>query len=322
MPRVVVLGSSGYDLTIRLPRLPKPGETLLGGQLHTGPGGKGANAAIAARRAGAEVVFLTAFGADDFGRQIAEHDRAEGIDLAHAKVVPGVANQVALIFVGDDGRNLIGVAPGASAELGTDDIDRLPETVFQPGSVLLACLEVPVATVARGLRRARAAGMTTLLNPAPADRAILHEGLLAQVDILTPNQEEAHALTGLPADTPAEAVRAASALRELGARTVVVTLGEAGCLIVSGQGTELVPPCPVEVVDTVGAGDAFNGALAVALAEGRSLADAAAWACAAGAFAVTRPGAQGALPRREEIERLVAMSARGRDSSVGGSTPG
>src|SRR3954449_13101476 len=121
MSRVVVLGSSGFDLTIRLARLPKAGETLLGGELHTGPGGKGANAAIAARRAGADVTFLTAFGDDDFGRRIRENDRGEGIDLAYAQVIPGVANQVALIFVGDDGQNLIGVAPGASTRLTPDD---------------------------------------------------------------------------------------------------------------------------------------------------------------------------------------------------------
>jgi ribokinase len=306
MARVVVLGSSGFDLTIRLPRLPRPGETLLGGELHTGPGGKGANAAIAARRAGAEVVFLTAFGDDDFGRRVAENSRAEGIDLGFAKTAVGVANQVALIFVGDDGCNLIGVAPGASAGLSPDDIDALPDSAFAAPAVLLACLEVPPATVARGLRRAKDAGLTTVLNPAPADRSILESGLLAAVDILTPNQEEARVLTGLPADTPDQAALAARALRDRGTRDVVVTLGAAGCLVVTGQGSRLVPGCRVEVVDTVGAGDAFNGVLAVALAEGRPLAEAAAWACAAGAIAVTKYGAQGALPRREEIDRLLA----------------
>ncbi|MBX6314689.1 MAG: ribokinase [Isosphaeraceae bacterium] len=307
MSKIVVLGSSGFDLAIRLPRLPRPGETLLGGELHTGPGGKGANAAIAARRAGAEVVFLTAFGDDDFGRHAAENSRAEGIDLRFAKIAPGVANQVALIFVDASGRNLIGVAPGASAQLTPVDIDRLPVEVFDPSAVFLTCLEVPIATVARGLRRARAAGLTTVLNPAPADRSILEGDLLADVDILTPNQEEARALTGLAADTPDEVARAAATLQARGARVVIVTLGEAGCLVVSGQGTRHVAGCPVEVVDTVGAGDAFNGALATALAEGRPLAEAAHWACAAGAFAVTRPGAQGALPRREEIDRIARM---------------
>lgn len=309
MSRVVVLGSSGFDLTIRLPRLPRPGETLLGGQLHTGPGGKGANAAIAAKRAGADVLFLTAFGDDDFGRQVRAHDLREGLDLTHAKVARGHANQVALIFVGEDGHNLIGVAPGASAELAPADIDALPADVFSPGAVFLACLEVPLATVVRGLGRARAAGMTTVLNPAPADRELLQDDILSLVDVLTPNAEEALELTGLG---PGETASAARRLRSLGARDLVLTLGGDGALVAMADGHEVrLPACAVDVVDTVGAGDAFNGALAVALAEGRPLAQAAAWACAAGALAVTRPGAQGALPYRDQIDRLLDQTSSG-----------
>ncbi|MFO0959453.1 MAG: ribokinase [Isosphaeraceae bacterium] len=317
MPRVVVLGSSGYDLTIRLPRLPRAGETLLGGELHTGPGGKGANAAIAARRAGAEVTFLTAFGDDDFGRQIREHDRREGLDLSYAKTVKGRPNQVALIFVGEDGQNLIGVAPGASESLTPEDIDALPDSAFPAGGVLLACLEIPLATVARGLRRARAAGMTTILNPAPADPALMFEdapsgskaGLLSTVDVLTPNQEEALELAGL-GRSGREPMRAAAALfRRTGAGSVVITLGDDGAFVLDRDGNELlIPPHRVEVVDTVGAGDAYNGALAVALAEGRPLIEAAKWAGAAGALAVTRTGAQGALPHRVDIDSLIAQA--------------
>jgi ribokinase len=306
MPKVVVLGSSGFDLTIRLSRLPKAGETLLGGELHTGPGGKGANAAIAARRAGGEVTFLTAFGDDDFGRQIIEHDRKEGLDLSFAKTVSGQPNQVALIFVSQEGENLIGVAPGASAYLQAADIEQLPLSAFTTEGVLLASLEVPIATVRRGLERATAAGMITVLNPAPADRAILEGGLLSLVSVLTPNQEEARELTGVATDTSEGALEAATALRNRGARAVIVTLGADGCLVVSDDGVERIPTYRVGVVDTVGAGDAFNGALAVALAEGQSLVDAARMACAAGALAVTRPGAQGALPTRAEIERLFS----------------
>src|SRR5262249_18777881 len=157
-----------------------------------------------------------------------------------------------------------------------------PARVFAPGAVLLACLEVPSATVAVGLRRAKAAGMTTILNPAPADPAIVSGDILPLCDIVTPNQEEIRVLTDLPADTPASATRGARAVGERGARDVIVTLGAAGCLVVTEQGSQLVSACAVEVVDTVGAGDAFNGALAVALAEGRPLLEAASWACAAG----------------------------------------
>ena len=303
---MVVLGSSGFDLTIHLSRLPKPGETLLGGELHTGPGGKGANAAIAARRAGAEVMFLTAFGDDDFGRRIADHDRREGLDLSLAKTVVGQANQVALIFVSEDGENLIGVAPGASLHLRADDIDDLPAAAFPAGAALLASLEIPVPTVARGLERARDAGMRTILNPAPADRTILDGSLLSLVDVLTPNQEEAKALTGLNTATSDGALAAARQLRERGAKAVIVTLGRDGCLVVTNEIVTQIAAFRVDVVDTVGAGDAFNGALAAALADGDDLVHAAKIACAAGALAVTRPGAQGALPTRSEIERLMA----------------
>ncbi|MDB5353525.1 MAG: rbsK [Planctomycetota bacterium] len=310
MAKVVVLGSSGFDLTVRLPRLPRPGETLLGGQLHTGPGGKGANQAIAARRAGADVIFLTALGDDDFGRRVAENDRAEGLDLSFAKTVLREANQVALIFVGEDGRNLIGVAPGASGHLLPEDIDALPDSVFAPPGVLLASLEVPPATVLRGLERARRSGMTTVVNPAPACPFASDPDFLALVDILTPNEEEAAMLTGVPADGAAGARRAARILRESGVRDVIVTLGEAGCLIITAQGERIIAAPSVTVVDTVGAGDAFSGALAVALAEDRTLHDAAGWACAAGAIAVTKTGAQGALPTRDQIDRLTRHHER------------
>ena len=305
MPRVVVLGSSGFDLTVRLPRLPRPGETLLGGHLHAGCGGKGANQAIAAQRAGADVLFLTAFGDDEFGRRAAENCRSEGLDLSYAKTVSGEANQVALIFVAEDGQNLIGVAPGASLRLRPEDIDALPDAVFSAGGVLLASLEVSLETVARALIRARSAGMTTVLNPAPAALAAADPAFLKLVDVLTPNEEEAAILAGGTAHGAEGARLAAHALRSRGVRDVIVTLGEHGCLVATAHDECRIASPTVDAVDTVGAGDAFSGALAVALAEGRTLIAAADWACAAGAFAVTRPGAQGALPRRSEIDQLM-----------------
>jgi ribokinase len=305
MPRVVVLGSSGFDLTIRLPRLPKPGETLLGGSLKRGPGGKGANSAVAAARAGGDVTFLTALGDDDFGREIREHDEHERLDLTYARIVPDEANQVALIFVGEDGRNLIGVAPGASSAFGEAEVLDLPSSVFDPAAVFLASLEIALPAVAAGLKRASDSGMTTILNPAPADRRILDPKLLSCVDLLTPNQEEAATLSSRASETIDEAESAARVLLQLGIRTVIVTLGDRGCLIVEGEHSPHVPGFTVETVDTVGAGDAFNGVLALALAEGLPLPEAARWANAAGALAVTKAGAQGALPRRDEIERLL-----------------
>jgi ribokinase len=311
MARVVVVGSINTDMAVRLARLPAPGETRVGGALATGPGGKGANQAVAARRAGGEVALIAAVGDDALGRQALDRLAKEGLDISHIRTIPGVASGVALIFVDERGENMIGVTPGANALLKAADIDALPDSLFAPDAVLLASLEVPFATVVRALGRARARGMTTVLNPAPVDPAIAGRETLALVDVLTPNHEEARALApgGVAAASSAhvleEARRAGVELVAAGCRCVAVTLGPEGCLLCTEAGSLLVPPPAVAAVDTVGAGDAFNGALAVALSENRPLAEAVAWACVGGALAVTRPGAQGALPLRSEIDGMV-----------------
>jgi ribokinase len=312
MPRVVVIGSSNTDMTVTLPRLPAPGQTVLGRSFLTTPGGKGANQAVAARRAGAEVVFVTAVGDDALGRESLELYRREGIDVAHAKVVPGMASGVALIFVADDGENMIGVASGANHGLTPDDVDRLPDSVFRKGDVLLVSLEIPLETAIRAIRLGFDAGMSTILNPAPApslpDSGV--RGLLKDVVYLTPNRVEAMALAGIPPDTPVEPDWGECGLRlkGMGAACVIITLGSRGCQMVAAKPYRPTPAPRVEALDTVGAGDAFNGALAVALAEGRSADDAAAWACAAAALAVTRPGAQAALPYRDAIDELAGRT--------------
>jgi ribokinase len=308
MARVVVLGSSNTDMTVRLARLPTPGETRLGGAFATSPGGKGANQAVAARRAGAEVTFLAAVGDDALGRQALDLYVREGLDVSRVRIVSGVPSGVALIFVGEGGENMIGVAPGANDHLTAEDIEKLPEALFARDAVFLASLEVPVATVLSGLRRARSRGMTTVLNPAPFHPAIIDREFLKLIDVLTPNHQEASALAEVASSDQActAAVAAARRLRARGLGQLAITLGSRGCLVATEEGCILVSAPSVIAVDTVGAGDAFNGALAVALAEGRPLIEAAAWASAAGALAVTRPGAQGASPRREEIDRLAA----------------
>ena len=237
MGRVVVLGASTTDMNMRLPRLPKAGQTLHG-EFVTAPGGKGANQAVAARRAGAEVVFLTAFGDDAFAGPIRRHDEAEGIDLTYAKTVPGASSGVAMIFVADDGENLIGIAMGANARLGPEDIDALPESVFDPPGVLLASLEVPVETVARAVERAHRSGMTVVVNPAPGDRRLADLGCLPRIDVLTPNESEAEILPGRHLDAPAAA---ADALRAEGVKAVVLTLGGRGCLVVDDAGPTAIP---------------------------------------------------------------------------------
>jgi ribokinase len=312
MPRVVVFGSSNTDMTVRLQCLPAPGQTILGSSFQTSPGGKGANQAVAARRAGAEVVFVTAVGDDELGRDSLELYRREGIDVAHARVVAGVSSGVALIFVDDDGENMIGVAPGANHRLLPEDVDRLPDSVFGRGDVLLVSLEIPLETAIRAIRRGFDAGMYTILNPAPAP-SLPESGvreLLKDVVVLTPNRVEAMALAGMAPDADIEPDWGECGLRliGMGAACAIITLGSRGCQIVAAKPLRLIPAPRVEAVDTVGAGDAFNGALAVAVAEERWTEDAAAWANAAAALAVTRPGAQAALHYRDAIDEMAARA--------------
>jgi ribokinase len=303
MPRVVVCGSSNTDMTVRMPDLPAAGQTVLGDSFAVSPGGKGANQAVAARRAGGEVVFVAAVGDDDLGRQALRLYREEGIDIKYVKVVPGTASGVALIFVGRGGENMIAVAPGANQALGPPDIDRLPDMLFRAGDILLAGLEIPFPTAIRAMRRGKTAGMMVVLNPAPAPALTRSEveALLSVADVVTPNRVEALMLAGQDGGRldPAACARR---LLALGPRAVVITLGADGCLVAEGDAFQSVPAPKVEAVDTVGAGDAFNGALAVALGEGLQLVQAARRAVVAAALATTCPGAQSALPHRDEIE--------------------
>jgi ribokinase len=310
MPRVVVVGSSNTDMTVRLPALPAPGQTILGSSFAISPGGKGANQAVAARRAGAEVVFVTAVGDDQLGRDAVALYQREGIEVGHIKVCDGTSSGVALIFVDDRGENVIGVAPGANHRLTPDDIDRLPKSIFRRDDVLLVSLEVPLDTAMRALVRGYKARMFTVLNPAPAPGLTESqiEDLLVGVMAITPNRVEALALTGMKAETGVEPDWTACGyrLKEMGPACVVITLGARGCRVFDAK-SKAFPAPKVEVVDTVGAGDAFNGAFAAALAaKGTSeIHHAAAWAIAAAALAVTKPGAQSALPYRDAIDRLA-----------------
>lgn len=308
MPRVVVFGSSNTDMTVRTPRLPGAGETILGGSFRSSPGGKGANQAVAARRAGAEVVFLCAVGDDELGERALDLYRQEGLNIEHARTVGGEASGVALIFVDDDGENMIGVASGANLAFTPDDAATWPDSLFRSGDIFLTGLEVPAPAVVAAMKRAKAAGMTVILNPAPAPPQGAGEtaDLLASADIVTPNRGEALALADAPdegdqTDWPA----VARSLLERGPRAVVITLGAEGCLVATADEIQTIPARRVEAVDTVGAGDAFNGALAAALSEGRPLVEAAAWATAAAALATTQPGAQNALPTVEAIGRFM-----------------
>jgi ribokinase len=300
--RVLVVGSANLDYTISAERLPQPGETVSGGTLLINHGGKGANQAVAARRLGAEVRFIGCVGDDPAGVAIRTQLVAEGIDVAGLFATAAAATGTALIVVDAAGRNQITVAPGANHCL---DVDMLATRIADLAwpQVLLCQFETPMATVAWALREARAAGAITVLNPAPI-RPVPDE-IWPLVDYLTPNLGEAERLTGGLADPQA----AARALLDRGVGTVIVTLGERGALACTGDTVLRVPAPEVIAVDTTGAGDAFNGALAVACAEGRPLADAVRLANATGALACTRRGARGALPRGGEAATLFGSAA-------------
>jgi len=300
-PRIVVVGSSNTDLVVTLPALPKPGETLLGGDLLTAQGGKGANQAVAAARLGAAVTLVGCVGDDDFGATSLAQYAREGMDTSRIRVVAGAPSGVALIFVGATGENMIAVAPGANLRLTPADIEAAAP-VIQAADVLLLQLETPLATVLSAARLAHAAGVKVILNPAPAQP--LPASLLALVDVLTPNEREALLVSGLPADAAPTA--AAARLHSLGIKTVVITLGAAGALIKTAeQAAFTAPGFRVPAVDTVAAGDAFNGGLAVALAQGQPLATAVRFANAVAAVAVTRPGAQASLPSAQEAAAFL-----------------
>lgn len=299
---VVVVGSSNTDMILRLVRIPGPGETLLGGRFSTAAGGKGANQAVAARRAGGRVTLVARLGRDSLGDEALAGFRREGIDVSRVVRDPASPSGVALIFVGADGENSIGVAGGANQRLTPADV-AAARGVIGRARVLLLQLETPIATVAAAARIARAAGVTVILNPAPAQ--VLPAALLRNVSMLTPNEHEAFLLTGVKVTGAASAARAARKLIGLGVGTAIVTLGARGALVATGDGARLVPGFRVKAVDTTAAGDVFNGALAVRLAQGAPLHDAVRFAHAAAAISVTRPGAQPSIPSRREIDRLL-----------------
>jgi ribokinase len=297
-PEVLVVGSLNMDLVARAPRLPSPGETIAGHGFATVPGGKGANQAVASARLGARTAMIGCVGDDAFGERLRAGLEADGIDCAGVRRVPGASSGVAVIVVDDGGQNGIVVVPGANGLLVPADVDARAEDLAAAGAVALQ-LDVPLATVEHTARRARALGRTVVLNPAPVRP--LPPGLLANADILVPNELEVAALVGAPVRTVEDAIAAGRRLRADGAGTVLVTLGAAGVVEV-GPGEARHHAAPrVEAVDTTAAGDTFIGGLCAALVRGRPLADAIAFAQAAAAISVTRAGAQPSIPFLREV---------------------
>lgn len=290
-------------MVVRTDRLPRPGETVIGGTFFMNPGGKGANQAVAVARLGGRVAFVCKTGDDLFGSEARRLFREEGIDASHLLTDPDAPSGVALITVDRQAENSIVVAPGANARLTPDDL-KGAAAAFEEADIVLMQLEIPMETVEQAAFAARALGKRVVLNPAPA--AWLPARLLRALDLITPNETEAEALTGIRITDRRTADLAARRLAATGVRQVVITLGAQGALIHEEGISRIVEGYPVRAVDTTAAGDVFNGALVVALAEGCTLVEAARFACKAAAISVTRPGAQSSVPMRSEVEAFVA----------------
>ncbi len=322
-PNILVIGSVNADLVVQTVRLPRPGETVLGGEFRIAAGGKGANQAVAAARAGGRVTFIARVGRDRFGAEAVAGFATDGIETKYVRVSSKRPTGIALIVVDRRGENSIAVASGANLDLSVADTRRAAAEIRTAG-ILLLQLESPLETVSETARSAARAGVPVILNPAPVPDSPLTAGLLTLVDVLTPNVPEAGMLSGVKIAGRESLRHAARILRtrmtaaKTGAKKdpiVLVTLGSKG-VFVSALGIETtVPAFRVKALDTTAAGDVFNGALAVALAEKRPLIEAVRFAAAAAAISVTRSGAQPSAPRRNEIIRL--MSATGRPSAQG-----
>jgi ribokinase len=306
-PRIVVIGSLVLDFVARADRLPRPGETLLGDMFGMFPGGKGANQAVQAGRLGAEVYLIGRVGADSPGNRLLVSLKESNVKTEFVERDPNSPTAACCIHVDSQGHNGIIVVPGANSACGREDIVRARQIISE-ADVILSQLEIPVATVEYAAQVAAECHVPFVLNPAPAQR--LSSQLLSRVTVLTPNEIEAEVLSGIPlaaASQPWEE-QAAAALLTAGPPTVIITLGERGAYLATGAHRAWVPAPRVQAVDTVAAGDAFNGALAVALAEAQSPSQAVAWANVAGALSTTRVGAQPSMAWRDEIEACLARN--------------
>lgn len=306
MKPIVILGIFVADTSYRADRMPKMGETILGRTFALGPGGKGSNQSVAAAMAGGKTHIITRLGRDDFA-QIARStwDKA-GVTPEVTEDAESYTGAAFIFLEHATGNNAIIVAPGAAARITPQDLEAKTELI-RSASIFVTQLEQPIPAARRGLEIARAAGVTTILNPAPASE--LDDDLLALCDYLTPNESEAETLTGLPVTTLVEAERAADALLARGVGAVVITLGGNGALYRDRARSVHVPVISAgPVVETTGAGDAFNGGFAVALSEGRDVVEAVRFGCATAGISVTRPGTAPAMPSRSEIDALLARA--------------
>lgn len=300
--KLVVLGSINADHILNVEQFPTPGETVIGKQYKVAFGGKGANQAVAAGRSGANIAFIACVGGDDIGARILQQLAADRIDTRPVEAIADSTTGVALIFVNGEGENVIGINAGANAAVTPDYLGRHRQTIIDAEALLMQ-LESPLETVIAAANLAKQHHTQVILNPAPARD--LPDALLAMIDIITPNETEAQRLTGVAVNSDEDAARAAQALHGKGIATVIITLGRRGVWLSEGGKGRRVPGFSVQAVDTIAAGDTFNGALVTALLEGRPMGDAVQFAHAAAAIAVTRPGAQPSVPWRQEIDAFL-----------------
>lgn len=300
--KLVVVGSSNTDMIIKVPRIPKPGETILGGKFSKAAGGKGANQAVAAARSGGDVTFVARVGQDMFGDNAIQGFEENNIVTDHVFRDPEAPSGVAEIFVSEDGENSIAVAPGANSNLSPEDIDN-SEDAINSADILLMQLEIPLETVQAAADLAHEKNATIILNPAPATD--LPDELLEKITILTPNESEAELLTGVKVVDKDSAEKAAKKLQSMGVQKVIITMGKFGAYVLSDGFAGIVSGYQVDAVDTTAAGDVFNGALSVAIAENKSLKDAVKFANAAAALSVQKLGAQPSAPGRAEVDKFI-----------------
>ena len=304
MSDILVIGSLNADLVVRAPRFPSPGETISGEDLAIIPGGKGANQAVAAARQGTSVSMVGRVGDDSFGPTLIQNLQNNNVDTTHVQT-DKAATGTAIIVVDSHGQNSIVLSPGTNGKVTPADVEAIS---FQDADMLLLQLEIPLETVIHAASLARQNGLRVILNPAPARQ--LPDSLLADVDILVPNESELQLLTGMPVTDTATAETAAKGLLSKGVGTVIVTLGANGALLVTDEKITHIPTFKVDVVDTTAAGDAFIGGLAAALLKDKSLEEAVRYGNASGALATTKFGAQPSLPTADEVEKLLKASPR------------
>lgn len=305
--KLIVLGSVNVDHILNVPAFPQPGETLSGSNYQISFGGKGANQAVAAGRLGANIQFIAAVGNDQLGKQIKQQLQEDNIETCSVSTINGENTGVALILVNQQGENQIAIYAGANSAVTPEYLLEFKDDIIHADAILMQ-LETPLATIKQAAKLAKAHNTQVILNPAPAQK--LSDDLLKHIDIITPNETEAEHLTGIKIVTEQDAHHAANVLHDKGVTTVIITLGSKGAWVSSSGVGELVAGFKVDAVDTIGAGDTFNGMLVTALLDGKRLNEAVISAHAAAALSVTKPGAQTSVPTRKQVDEFLQLQGK------------